>query len=74
MDIRKPIGLLFAVLGVLLVGAGIFGGDAASTAKNIGGQTLNINLWWGAVLLIFGAGMLALALRGAKNGAGDDAN
>ncbi|MDR1817932.1 MAG: hypothetical protein LBR07_07185 [Puniceicoccales bacterium] len=69
MDIRKPIGLLFTVLGLILAGAGagLFGGDAAGTAKNIGGEALNINLIWGLVLLVFGGLMLGLALRSAKN-------
>ncbi len=59
-DLRFPIGLLFSFYGVLLV---IFG--AASDPKNYDRSLhININLWWGIVLLVFGLGMLALALRG----------
>jgi len=68
MDIRNPIGLLFTALGLLLTGAGLFGGESASRAKI---DDVNINLYWGLVLLVFGAVMLALAFR-AKRAAGSD--
>ena len=59
-DLRFPIGLLFSFYGVLLV---IFGvcSDAKNYERSLG---ININLWWGVVLLVFGAGMLMMALRG----------
>jgi hypothetical protein len=59
-DLRFPIGLLFSFYGVLLV---IFG---VSSDPKIYDRSLhiNINFWWGAVLLVFGAAMLVLALRG----------
>jgi divalent metal cation (Fe/Co/Zn/Cd) transporter len=65
MDIRNPIGLLFTLLGILLTGAGLFGGAEATKAKTIT-ETVNINLWWGLVLLVFGVVMLALAFRARK--------
>ncbi|MDR2863232.1 MAG: hypothetical protein LBV54_05080 [Puniceicoccales bacterium] len=65
MDIRNPIGLLFTLLGLLLVGAGLFGGPDAVKAKNIQ-DAVNINLWWGVVTLVFGILMLGLALRARK--------
>jgi len=59
-DLRFPIGLLFSFYGVLLV---IFG--VASDSKNYDRSLhININLWWGIVMLAFGLGMLMLALRG----------
>jgi hypothetical protein len=67
MDIRKPIGLLFTILGVLLTGVGLFGDADARTAKNIGDAVININFWWGLVLLAFGLIMLALAFRAKKS-------
>jgi hypothetical protein len=62
LDIRIPIGSLFALLGTLLVGYGIFS-NPAIYRKSLG---LNVNLWWGAVLLVFGLAMLALAWRAAR--------
>ena len=51
LDIRLPIGVLFAVIGATLV---VFGatGDAAIYARSLGH---NVNLWWGLVLFAFGA-------------------
>jgi hypothetical protein len=42
MDIRKPIGQLFLILGTILMAWGIFGGEAAA-----GKLPFNLNLWWG---------------------------
>ena len=60
LDIRWPIGLMFTIIGVLLVGYGSVNG-AASRSLDI-----NINLIWGIVLLVFGALMLFGAFRGGK--------
>ena len=60
LDIRWPIGLMFTLIGVLLVGYGIVN-SADSTRLN-----LNINLIWGIVLLVFGVLMLMGAVRGGK--------
>src|SRR5271169_5325206 len=60
LDIRLPIGLLFSVIGLLLMGFGVFG-DKAIYQRSLG---LNVNLAWGAVLLVFGAIMVLLARRG----------
>jgi hypothetical protein len=59
LDIRMPIGLLFALLGGLLIWFGA-AGDPAIYRASLG---VNINLLWGGVLLVFGLAMLALALR-----------
>lgn len=60
LDIRLPIGGLFTVLGLLLVGYGIAtAGDAARYQRSL---SVNINLWWGAVLLVFGLLLLGLTL------------
>jgi hypothetical protein len=65
LDIRTPIGLLFAVLGGLLAAYGLltaYGlvGDRAIYARSLG---YNINLWWGLVMLAFGLLMIALGRR-----------
>ena len=59
LDIRLPLGLLFTTLGVLLVGYGLVA-DTSIYTRSLG---INVNLWWGLALLVFGAVMLFLALR-----------
>jgi hypothetical protein len=59
LDIRTPIGALFAILGVLLLGFGLVS-DPAIYQRSLG---INVNLWWGGVLLAFGAVMLWLGRR-----------
>jgi hypothetical protein len=59
LDIRLPIGLLFSVIGLLLVGFGAFG-DKEIYRRSLG---LNVNLDWGLVLLVFGLIMLILGRR-----------
>ncbi len=61
LDIRWPIGLMFTLIGVLLVAFGIF---KSANSVSLG---ININLIWGIVLLVFGVLMLAGAMRGGKN-------
>jgi hypothetical protein len=63
LDIRMPIGWLFLVYGVLLIGYGVFS-DQAIYERSLG---VNINAGWGVVMLLFGAIMLALARRGRQN-------
>jgi membrane protein implicated in regulation of membrane protease activity len=67
LDIRLPIGGLFAVLGVVLGGYGLAtAGDSARYASSLG---VNINLWWGLVMLVFGALLLAAAARTRRRAA-----
>ena len=65
LDIRTPIGLMFAVLGVLLVGYGVLTAGSEIYSRSLG---QNINLVWGSVLLAFGLAMLWLGRRGARGG------
>lgn len=59
LDIRLPIGGLFSVLGLLIGGYGIATtADAAHYERSLG---VNINLWWGLVMLVFGVLLLAAA-------------
>ena len=55
LDLRIPVGLMFAIYGVILTCVGIFG-SAALIEQSLG---VNINLWWGLFMLVFGGGMLA---------------
>jgi hypothetical protein len=71
LDVRIPIGSMFAVVGLLLVVYGIVG-DRAIYARSLG---VNVNLWWGLVLLVFGLVMLGFVWgagrRGGKTGNAD---
>lgn len=65
LDIRLPIGLLFSVCGILLV---LFG---ALSNRQLYERSLNINinLWWGLAMLIFGIVMLLIGRRGSRQAA-----
>lgn len=58
LDIRTPIGLMFLILGIILAAFG-----ALSTTVDYTRAGLNINLWWGLVLVGFGSVMLWLGRR-----------
>lgn len=59
LDLRYPIGYLFTVFGMILTIYGILS-NKAIYARSLG---INVNLYWGIVLLAFGLAMLALAMR-----------
>lgn len=63
MDIRIPIGLLFSVVGAIISAWGAFGGEAAKLDARLGDKmtAINMNLWWGLVLLAFGLLMLGIS-------------
>jgi hypothetical protein len=61
-DLRLPLGLIFTLFGILLTGYGLVS-DPAIYARSLG---LNVNLGWGAVILVFGIWMLRLALRARR--------
>ena len=59
LDIRIPIGGLFSTLGLLLGGYGLATlGQADRYAISAG---ININLWWGLAMLVFGLVLLKVA-------------
>ena len=61
LDVRIPIGGLFTALGVLLAGYGLAtAGDSTQPART---PSVNINLWWGLVMLTFGLLLLWGASR-----------
>lgn len=62
IDIRTPIGLMFSLIGVMLVGYGMMS-EPAIYARSLG---INVNLIWGFVLLLFGGIMLALGISGGR--------
>lgn len=57
-DLRLPIGLLFVVFGAILALDGLI---ARRLVLDI-----NVNLWWGLVMIVFGAAMLSLAARAKR--------
>ena len=57
-DIRRIIGGLFLVYGVILTVVGIFGSEATKTKAS----GINVNLWTGLGMLVFGALMVTWAL------------
>jgi len=62
LDIRWPIGIIFTIYGTLLIVYGAIT-DPATFERSLG---VNINLWWGAAMLVFGLFMGALALRASR--------
>jgi hypothetical protein len=62
LDIRTPIGLMFTVLGIILVAVGFFS-SSDLYSKSLG---INLNLGWGMVLLTFGVVMLVFGLRSSS--------
>jgi hypothetical protein len=62
LDLRLPVGLMFTIFGVLLTAYGLVS-DRAIYSRSLG---VNVNLWWGLVLLAFGGVMLTFALRAGK--------
>jgi hypothetical protein len=59
LDIRIPIGLLFAVVGAILILAGLVL-NSEIYRSSLG---ININLWWGLVMIIFGLTMIFFGKR-----------
>ena len=62
LDVRWAIGGMFAITGALLVIYGLIS-DPAIYEKSLG---INVNLWWGIVLFVFGLLMLVFAYRGSR--------
>jgi LPXTG-motif cell wall-anchored protein len=61
LDIKIPIGLMFSVFGVILLVYGFFTrNDVELYQKSL---SHNVNLWMGALMLVFGGVMLLLVKR-----------
>jgi len=63
LDIRIPLGVMFTIIGLLLAGFGFFS-DPAIYQRSLG---IDVNLWWGLVLVVFGTVMLGLGWRAAAS-------
>jgi hypothetical protein len=68
LDVRIPIGGLFTALGLLLGGYGLTTADDPTRyARSL---SVNINLWWGLVMLGFGLLLLLGASLGRRKSSG----
>ena len=65
LDIRLPLGCLFCIHGLLLILAGV-NAQAQSVSNAL---HVNINGWWGLLMLLVGMGLLELSRRGARDAA-----
>lgn len=55
-DLRRPLGAMFTLLGAMLVCYGVLSRPEIYQRS----FSMNVNLIWGAVLLVFGGSMLWL--------------
>jgi len=61
LDLRIPAGLLFSLIGIILAAFGLSTkGDTALYERSLG---INVNLWWGIVLFIFGQTLFQIGRR-----------
>jgi hypothetical protein len=60
LDVRIPMGLLFLLLGIILVVYGLTSDPAIYIQHSLG---QNVNLVWGSIFAVFGAVMLLLSRR-----------
>jgi hypothetical protein len=63
LDLRIPMGLMFSLLGIILGGFGLATNGSLIYNASLG---INVNKWWGIVLLIFGLTMYVLGRRGQR--------
>lgn len=55
LDIKIPIGLMFSIFGVLLT---IYGLSTLNSTIYVASLNININIWSGLFMIVFGAFML----------------
>ena len=63
LDIRWPIGIIFSIYGVVLLVYGEVADPSIFQEKSLG---VNIDIWWGLAMLVFGVFMGALAFRASR--------
>jgi hypothetical protein len=61
-DARISMGMMFTLVGTILTAFGLVTRDNAAVYVNSLG--IDVNLWWGLALLVFGVVVLALGRRG----------
>jgi hypothetical protein len=58
LDLRLPSGLFFTLLGLILVGMGVFAPETRAALTEA-----NVNLYSGLAMLVFGLFLLLMAKR-----------
>ena len=61
LDLRIPSGWFFTILGVILLGMGVFAPETRAALTET-----NVNLFCGIAMLVFGLFLLALAWRAGR--------
>lgn len=60
-DLRTPVGILFLLFGVIVTAMGVFGTHNTAPLTDV-----NVNLYVGLFMLVFGGGMLWMGMRSAS--------
>jgi len=61
LDLRVPSGWFFTLLGLIVLGFGLFVPDARAALTDV-----NVDLYCGVAMVVFGAFLLLLAMRAAR--------
>jgi ABC-type antimicrobial peptide transport system permease subunit len=64
LDLRVPSGWFFTVLGLILLGMGLFAPETRAALSDA-----NVNLYGGLAMLVFGLFMLFMAWRASRRAA-----
>jgi membrane protein implicated in regulation of membrane protease activity len=67
MDLRVPSGSFFTLLGLILLGMGVFAPETRAALT-----TENVNLYAGAGMFVFGLFLLLMAWRAAQREKGSN--
>jgi hypothetical protein len=68
MDLRVPSGWFFTLVGLILLGMGVFAPHMRAAPLT----TANVNLYTGAGMLVFGLFLLFMAWRATRRGTGSN--
>ncbi|MFC6645514.1 hypothetical protein ACFQBQ_07925 [Granulicella cerasi] len=60
LDIRLPLGLIFLIIGAMMLAYGLATYDSAIYAVSMG---INLNIIWGGTMTVFGIASVLLARR-----------
>lgn len=63
LDLRIPMGLMFMLVGAIL---SVYGWATRGSVLYLRADNLDVNLYWGLALLVFGAGTFLLGRRGER--------
>ena len=62
LDVRLPIGIMFTLFGAIIAIYGL-ASDPAIYQRSL---DININLWWGLIMFVFGASFLLTAWQASR--------